>query len=69
MARKGTQKRKSYEQADDALLAITPSEYGGLQAAFDHFNAALFDKTLPDIPTKSKFAGLLLSRPLRWPRI
>jgi predicted SprT family Zn-dependent metalloprotease len=29
--------------------AITPVEYGGLQQAYDHFNAALFDGTLPDV--------------------
>jgi hypothetical protein len=26
---------------------ITPVEYGGLQAAYDHFNAELFDGSLP----------------------
>jgi hypothetical protein len=29
--------------------AITPVEYGGLQAAYDHFNVELFDATLPDV--------------------
>jgi hypothetical protein len=29
--------------------AITPIEYSGLQEAYDHFNAALFDGTLPDV--------------------
>jgi SprT-like family len=29
--------------------AITPIEYGGLQEAFDHFNAALFEGRLPDV--------------------
>jgi hypothetical protein len=29
--------------------AITPVEYGGLQAAYDHFNAALFDGGLPNV--------------------
>jgi predicted SprT family Zn-dependent metalloprotease len=29
--------------------AITPVEYGGLQAAYDHFNAALFQGALPDV--------------------
>jgi hypothetical protein len=36
----------SYQQKDDA--AITPIEYNGLQAADDHFNAALFESKLPD---------------------
>ena len=30
-------------------MAITPIEYGGLQEAFDHFNAALFEGALPDV--------------------
>ena len=30
-------------------IAITPVEYGGLQEAYDHFNAALFDGGLPDV--------------------
>lgn len=30
-------------------IAITPMEYGGLQAAYDHFNAELFGSTLPDV--------------------
>jgi hypothetical protein len=29
--------------------AITPIEYGGLQEAFDHFNAKLFEGALPDV--------------------
>jgi predicted SprT family Zn-dependent metalloprotease len=35
--------RRSYDRA------ITPVEYGGLQKAYDHFNAELFGKTLPDV--------------------
>jgi hypothetical protein len=31
------------------LPAITPVEYGGLQAAYEHFNAALFDGELPNV--------------------
>jgi predicted SprT family Zn-dependent metalloprotease len=31
------------------MPAITPIEYGGLQAAFDHFNAGLFNRTLQDV--------------------
>ena len=34
-------------KADDPA-AITPVEYGGLQAAFDHLNAVLFAGALPD---------------------
>jgi hypothetical protein len=37
----------SYDPKEGA--AITPLEYGGLQEAFDHFNAALFDGALPDV--------------------
>jgi predicted SprT family Zn-dependent metalloprotease len=29
--------------------AITPIEYGGLQDAYDYFNAALFERSLPDV--------------------
>ena len=29
--------------------AITTVEYGGVQAAFDHFNKTLFDGKLPDV--------------------
>jgi SprT-like family len=32
----------------DDRVAITPIEYGGLQAAFDHLNKVLFDGKLPD---------------------
>jgi hypothetical protein len=39
MARKSTKK----------LGAITPIEYSGLQAAYDHFNKALFGGMLPDV--------------------
>jgi hypothetical protein len=38
-----------YERADDQPIAIMPIEYGGLQAAYDHFNAALFKGALPDV--------------------
>lgn len=41
-------RRASYERLDRPL-AITPIEYGGLQEAYDHFNAALFDGGLPDV--------------------
>ena len=29
--------------------AITTVEYGGVQAAFDHFNKTLFGRQLPDV--------------------
>ena len=29
--------------------AITPIEYGGLQAAFDYLNAVLFEGKLPNV--------------------
>jgi predicted SprT family Zn-dependent metalloprotease len=41
--------------------AITPVEYGGLQAAFDHFNKELFDGKLPNVliayQRKARMAG------------
>ena len=40
---------KHHEPKADEPTAITPIEYGGLQEAFDHFNAALFDGELPDV--------------------
>jgi hypothetical protein len=46
---KNQSRRRSYERAADEPVAITPIEYGGLQEAFDHFNGALFDGTLPDV--------------------
>jgi hypothetical protein len=48
MAKRG-RPRKSYERNTDQPVAITPAEYGGLQAAYDHFNKALFDGALPDV--------------------
>jgi len=39
----------SYERPADQPTAITPVEYGGLQMAYDHFNAALFENTLVDV--------------------
>lgn len=38
-----------HEPKADDQTAITPIEYGGLQAAFDHFNYALFEGALPDV--------------------
>src|SRR5262249_11771514 len=40
-----TTKVRPYERKE----AITPIEYGRLQQAYDHFNATLFDGTLPDV--------------------
>jgi hypothetical protein len=46
---KRRRKFRSYERKADQTPAITPIEYGGLQEAYDHFNAALFDGKLPDV--------------------
>ena len=40
---------KSFVRSSDKPLALTPAEYSGLQAAYDHFNVALFDRALPDV--------------------
>jgi SprT-like family len=40
---------QSYQRKIDQPIAITPIEYGGLQEAYDHFNAALFAGALPDV--------------------
>jgi SprT-like family len=46
----GTKRKiRTYERTGDQPIAITPIEYGGLQEAFDHFNATLFDSKLPDV--------------------
>jgi hypothetical protein len=42
-------KRRSYERKADQRVAITPIEYSGLQEAYDHFNAALFEGALIDV--------------------
>jgi hypothetical protein len=47
--RKKTSQRRSYERTADRPVAITPIEYGGLQEAYDHFNAALFGGALIDV--------------------
>jgi SprT-like family len=36
------------KKTPDETVAITPIEYGGLQEAFEHFDAALFKGALPD---------------------
>jgi SprT-like family len=46
---KETSQGRSYERKADQPVAITPIEYSGLQEAYDHFNAALFDSALPDV--------------------
>ena len=40
---------QSYQRKEDRPGAITPIEYSGLQEAFDQFNAALFEGSLPDV--------------------
>jgi hypothetical protein len=42
-------KSRSYERKAGEPVAITPVEYGGLQAAYEHFNRELFDSTLPNV--------------------
>ena len=49
MSRKHSTQARAYERKADDRTAITPIEYGGLQEAFEHFNAALFDGALPDV--------------------
>jgi hypothetical protein len=50
MTKKSTKRIASYDaKVDDKPIAITPIEYGGLQEAYDHFNAALFEGGLPDV--------------------
>jgi predicted SprT family Zn-dependent metalloprotease len=46
---KANKRFRSYHRSDDERSALTPIEYSGLQAAFDHFNRELFDRSLPDI--------------------
>jgi predicted SprT family Zn-dependent metalloprotease len=46
MARK---RHQSHHRKGNDPAAITPVEYGGLQAAFSFLNAKLFDGTLPDL--------------------
>ena len=51
--KKQTAPRRSYERAaqrgPDWPVVITPVEYGGVQAAYDHFNEELFEGKLPDV--------------------
>lgn|SRR5215831_13738795 len=46
---KRRQTRRVYEHPLDQPIAITPVEYSGLQEAYDHFNAVLFDGRLIDV--------------------
>jgi hypothetical protein len=51
MAKKTRRHRQKvrYERRIDQPVAITPVEYTGLQEAYDHFNAGLFEGGLPDV--------------------
>jgi hypothetical protein len=51
MPKRATKKSRprSYHRTADKPTAITPVEYGGLQEAYDHFNAELFEGSLPDV--------------------
>jgi hypothetical protein len=42
-------KRRSYERTEHDPIALTPIEHNGLQEAYDHFNATLFEGALPDV--------------------
>jgi hypothetical protein len=42
-------REQAYQRTADQPIAITPVEYSGLQEAYDHFNAALFEGALPDV--------------------
>ena len=46
---KVNKKFRAYEREADQPIALTPVEYSGLQEAMNHFNAELFDQSLPDI--------------------
>jgi hypothetical protein len=41
-------KFRTYERKADQPIALTEVEYSGLQRAFDFFNVALFDRSVPD---------------------
>jgi hypothetical protein len=49
MAKASNKKFRTYERSADQPVALTPIEYGGLQEAYDHLNAELFDRALPDV--------------------
>jgi SprT-like family len=46
---RGLARRRSYQRKADQPIAITPVEYSGLQEAYDHFNAELFEGGLVDV--------------------
>jgi predicted SprT family Zn-dependent metalloprotease len=46
---KSPKKLRSYDRTADQPVAINPIEYTGLQEAYDHFNAELFDGGLGDV--------------------
>jgi hypothetical protein len=62
---------RSYEREDDQPVVITPAEYGGLQAAYEHFNRELFAGALIDVfitlqtlrrrPRRAEPAGAVVS--------
>jgi hypothetical protein len=47
--REASSGRRSYGQKSTTKPPITPAEYGGLQEAYDHFNAGLFGGSLPEV--------------------
>jgi hypothetical protein len=49
MAKTAKPRVQAYHRKANQPAAITPVEYGGLQEAYDHFNAALFEGALPDV--------------------
>ena len=47
--RRAYDRKKPTRRSYDRLIAITPTEYTGLQKAYSHFNRVLFDRTLGDV--------------------
>lgn len=43
--RRSYNRKKTQRRSYDRLVAITPTEYTGLQKAYNHFNRELFDRT------------------------
>ena len=56
------------QQKGSRAGAITPVEYTGLQAAYDHFNKELFEGKLPDvfITYQRKARSLVQRRSVQW---
>jgi hypothetical protein len=46
---KNKTRARTYERKTNKPTAITPIEYGALEAGYDHFNRVLFDGTLPAV--------------------